>query len=51
MKPKPNEDIARAWAAVAGIDWKTVTDWYVDTDNSIAFVTEDNPTQNRGWAA
>lgn len=47
---KPNEDVARAYATVAGIDWKTVTDWYI-AGTELVFVTEDKPTQNRGWAA
>lgn len=51
MKNKPNEDIARAYATVAGVDWDTVHDWYIDGTELVLVTDRKAPTMNRGWAA
>lgn len=48
---KPNEDIARAYATVAGVNWDTVQDWYIDGTELVLVTVKESPSQNKGWAA
>jgi hypothetical protein len=51
MTNKPDETTARAYAAVLGVDWSSIKDWYVE-NGSLTFVTvKDSPSRNKGWAA
>lgn len=36
---KPDDTVARCYAAVMGVDWDTVEDWYVDGTELVLVVS------------